>query len=138
MKENFVKLICEMYDTEEGLEITNCTELSDGKYELDFIESCGAGCSSVGSFVIEKESLEQRLADYQAKPIEYDRNSLSEAIDMAWDKKRKLLIYPEDMNLIVVDVPREEHCYLSHRTHQIESRFFDSKEEFEKEVISLC
>lgn len=67
---------------------------------------------------------------------EFKLNEIDEAIDKAWELKECILLYPEEMNLIVVDKEREEHSYLSH-TIIIDSNCFDSKEEFVECIKSM-
>lgn len=60
-------------------------------------------------------------------------NNIKEAIDYVWDKQIVLLIYPEEMDLVVAHIWTEDFCYLKH-TLVIDSTSFDTKEEFEKAV----
>lgn len=64
--ENFINIINNMYKTYEGIEILNCTEISDTECELEFIESCGGGFSAVGSFRILKERLYENLQQFSS------------------------------------------------------------------------
>lgn len=143
----FVKVVEKMYKEEEGLTITNCAVLEGinitncgvldaTEYELDFFESCGGGFSSVGSFTIPMEELHKRINMFETIPLQYNRGEFTSAIDSAWAEKKNILIYPKDMDLIVVDVPREDHCYLK-KTSIVEACCYNSKEEFENEIKEL-
>lgn len=70
-------------------------------------------------------------------PSEFTRNQLETAITLAWDNKATLLVYPEDMDLIVVDIPREEYGYLSSRTYVVDTNQFESKQEFHSFIHNI-
>lgn len=133
---NFNEVVFQMFKEEEGLNITNCVILNHGEYELDYCESCGGGFSNVGSFKVPAEELYERVDMFLTKPIRFARSEIVSAIDTSWNQKKRILIYPKDMNLIIVDFPREEHCYLT-KTHIIETDCFDSKKDFEYKVKEL-
>lgn len=61
------------------------------------------------------------------------KENIREARDYAWDKQIVLLIYPEEMNLVVADSWSEELCYLKY-TLVIDTTGFDTKEDFDKAV----
>ena len=135
--EEFIKVVCEMYKKEEGLNITDCQLIGDTEeYELDSFEDCGGGVGSVGSFRVAVEELHERIRAFETIPLHYARKEYMSAIEAAWTEKKILLIYPDDMDLIVVDVPREELCYLT-KTYTVYSQLYDTKEKLENEVKSL-
>lgn len=70
-------------------------------------------------------------------PSGFTRNQIETAIDLAWNSKATLLVYPKDMDLIVVDIPREEHTYLSSRTYVVDTEQFESKQEFHNFIHNI-
>lgn len=145
MKDKLIELrkdIEKYYREIEGLDITNMEILEDGKVRLDYVESSGGGFSSVGDFDVEFDELVEK-ANYKTReeirPMHrewnYNKESLMEAIDYAWDKQIVLLLYPEDMDLIVADAWADEYCLLKH-TLVLDTTAFKSKEVFQ-ECISI-
>lgn len=61
------------------------------------------------------------------------KENLIEARDYTWDKQIVLLIYSENMDLIVSDIWSEELCYLKY-TLVIDSTGFATKEDFDRAV----
>ena len=69
-------------------------------------------------------------------PINYKRHEIDIAIATAWSNKAVLLVYPSDMDLVIVDMPCEEHEYLSH-TYLFDATQFDNKNEYTKFIKSI-
>ena len=67
------------------------------------------------------------------KQYKKDKEGLSKAIEHAYRKKYALYLYPD---CIIVKEPMEEDCYLS-KTTIIESEYYDTFEEFNKEVNEI-
>lgn len=117
--EEFMKVLCEMYKKEEDLNITKCSVISDSEYELEFFEDNAGGFRGIGTFTASMEELHKRIQMFEIIPLHYTRSEYTSAMDTAWTEKKTILIYPEDMDLIVVDVSREEHGYLT-KTYIVE------------------
>ena len=60
---------------------------------------------------------------------EFKISELEDAINLAIKNKEQILLYPKNMNLIVVDIYREEQEYLKH-TAIFNYNHFDTEEEF--------
>lgn len=58
-------------------------------------------------------------------------DNIEEAIKYAWDNQAVLIIYPNEMDSIVVCEWTEELCYLSARTLILNTEAFESKKVFE-------
>lgn len=69
-------------------------------------------------------------------PIKYKRNKIDIAITMAWSNQAILLVYPFDMDLVIVDIPREEHEYLSH-TYLFDATQFDNETNYKNFIKSI-
>lgn len=134
--EEFMKVLREMYKKEEDLNITYCSMISDSEYELEFFEDYGGGIKGLGAFTVSMEELHKRIQLFEIVPINYARSEYTSAIETAWTEKKTILIYPEDMDLIVVDISREEQGYLT-KTHIVESQRYNTREEFENEIKLL-
>lgn len=67
------------------------------------------------------------------KQFNKDEAELSKAIELAYKKKWALYLYPD---CIIVKEPMEEDCYLS-KTTIIESEYYDTFEDFSKEVNEI-
>lgn len=69
-------------------------------------------------------------------PIKYKRNEIDIAITTAWSNQAILLVYPSDMDLVVVDMPCEEHEYLSH-TYLFDTTQFNNEIDYKNFIKSI-
>lgn len=136
MIKDFIEAVENIY-AKEGSTVTNIDQINDNEFKIDLLDGLGGGFSTLGSVTITKADLLDKIEYYRAKPIEYTRSEYNKASEKAWEEKKTLLIYPDDMDLIVVDFAREEHCYLSNRTRKIDSRDYENKEKFVAEIKGL-
>lgn len=136
--DEFFGMVKDVYVKEEGLNITFCDVKNETEYELDFFEEYGPGMSGVGSFIIDRRELHQRILEFNTAPMHFTKENMILAVNTAWNEKKSLLLYPEDMDLIVVDIPRDAHCYLT-KTIIVDADRFDTKEELEEHIKNyLC
>lgn len=132
----FMDVVHYMYNEEENMNVTNCKPINDTEYELEYRYSLSKDEDEIHYFNIGIKELHKKITDFEFQSYHFSRSDITKAIDKAWDEQINLLIYPKNMNMIIVDIPREEDCYLK-RTAIIESNCFDSKEGFKEYIYEL-
>lgn len=131
--EEFFELVKDMYAEGNYIDVTSCKSKNEKEYELTFYEDFDISKAGIGSFTIGKEILHDKIVQYENRPMHFTKDQIALAVKTAWNEDKELLLYPEDMDLIVVDIPREEHCYLT-KTRIITARDYNNKEELEEEL----
>lgn len=134
--ESFMDVVHYMYNEDERINVTNCKPINDTEYELEYRYSLTKNEDEIHHFKVGIKELHEKITKFEFQSYHFSRSEVAKAINKAWDEQINLLIYPKNMNMIIVDIPREEDCYLK-RTTIIESNYFDSREDFERQIKEL-